>query len=259
MIDIDKELNSEEYKDELYRLVKMRKSILYCLLFCYMNASRDGISNKKNFFLRMIDDITQSITSIEVLVKEGIINTCKRELRYLLEVAIKCCLIVNKNSKKDFEEQLEEYEKLLNSSNINPINVLNFNYLKNSVDEEFKTDVKRTYGHLSKYTHSTTHQIEERLSRAQNGRTIGYEGIEELKELNNNVEKVFSYVIVLIFHSVAQYVVGDFLVESDGSSNKWYFNQSKYINIIDSEFDYKAERKDILEKLKQQRIERTKF
>lgn len=54
---------------------------------------RDGVNNKNNFFLRLIDDITQSTISIEILPKEGIINTCKRELRYLLELAIKATFI----------------------------------------------------------------------------------------------------------------------------------------------------------------------
>ena len=90
---IDEELNSEEYKCEWDRLVEMRKSITYCLSFCYMNSIRDGVSGDRNFFLRMIDDIMQSVISIEVIAKEGILNTCRRELRYLIEISIKSCLI----------------------------------------------------------------------------------------------------------------------------------------------------------------------
>jgi hypothetical protein len=256
---IDEELNSEFYRQELMRLVEMRKSIINCLLFCYMNSSRDGVSGERNFFLRMIDDIIQSVISIEIIAKEGVSNTCRRELRYLLELSIKSCLIVKNTSGKTFEEQISEYESLLNSSNINPINSLHFGYLKPNNEEEFKTDVKRLYGYLSKYSHSSSHQILERLSKAKRGRTIGFEGIQELQELNNDMERVFAIVLVMIFHSVAQYVVGDFMVEPNGETKEWYFNRSKYISLIDEQFDYKHERKSIISELKAERLRRISF
>lgn len=255
---LQEELDSDEYKKEWNRLLEIRKSISYCLSFCYINSARDCVSTEKNFFLRMIDDILQSVISIEINAKEGIVNTCRRELRYLIELSIKSCLIVNTTNKNTFEEQINEFDKLLNSSNINPINSLSFQYLT-TYDEEFKTEVKKLYGYLSKYTHSSSLQIKERLARAENGRPIGFEGIDELKKLNDDIEKVFAIVIVLIFHSVAQYVVGDFMVEPDGQTVNWYFNKSKYISIIDEQFDYKIERQIILKKLKEKRLQLIKF
>lgn len=256
---IDEELNSDAYKDEWNRLLELRKSITDCLLFCCGNSIRDGVSGDRNFFLRMIDDITQSVVSIEIIAKEGILNTCRRELRYLIELSIKSCLIVNNTTKNTFEEQIDEYEKLLNSSNINPINSLTFSYLQPDHEDEFKTQVKRLYGYLSKYSHSSSHQIRERLTRVQIGRTIGFEGVQELKELNDDIEKVFAIVLVMIFHSVAPYVVGDFMVEPNGETVNWYFNKSKYISIIDQQFDYKHERQSILPRLKTERLERIRF
>jgi hypothetical protein len=119
--------------------------------------------------------------------------------------------------------------------------------------------VKQLYGYLCKYSHSSSHQIRERLTKAQNGRSIGFEGIQELRELNNDVEKVFVVVLVMIFHSVAPYIVGDFMVGPNGETVDWYFNRSKYINIIDQQFDYKQERTPILNKLKEERLERVSF
>lgn len=258
-IKIDEELNSEAYRDEWRRFIEMRKSITYCLSFCYRNSVRDGVSGERNFFLRMIDDIIQSVISIEIIAKEGILNTCRRELRYLIELSIKSCLIVNNTTKHTFEEQIDEYEKLLNSSNINPINTLNFGYLQPDHEDEFRTEVKRLYGYLCKYSHSSSHQILERLVRAEMGRTIGFEGVQELKELNNEIERVFAIVLVMIFHSVAQYVAGGFMVEPNGETVSWYFNRSKYINIIDQQFDYKVERQSILAKLKAERMARVSF
>jgi hypothetical protein len=257
-INIEDEINSEEYKIEWERLVEMRNSIVYCLKFCYLDSVRDGISEERNFFLRMTDDILQSIVSLETLAKEGFVNTCRRELRYLIELSIKSCVIVNNSKSPKFVDQIKEYEKLLNSSNINPINILSFWYLKTE-QEKFKTEVKMLYGYLSRYSHSSSFQILEKLNRVETGRPMGYEGINELKDLNDDIEKVFLTVIILIFHSVAQYVVGDFMVEENGETIKWYFNKSKFINIVDENFDYKCERQNILEQLKQDRLERITF
>src|SRR4051812_15723919 len=125
---IDEELNSDSFKGEWRRLVDMRESITFCLTFCYMNSSRDGVSGERNFFLRMIDDIIQSVISIEIVAKEGVTNTCRRELRYLIELSLKSCLIVNSSIGQSFEEQIDDYENLLNSPNINPINSILFRY-----------------------------------------------------------------------------------------------------------------------------------
>lgn len=250
---LNKELNSTEYKNAWGKFQTMKNCLLHCILFSYHDTIRDGISGKSNFFLRMVDDITQSTISIETLTKEGITNTCKRELRYLIELAIKSTIITKTSIKTDINEQIEEYKTLLNSSNINPINKLQLDFFNPQDEEEFKTEVKKTYGLLSKFTHASSEQITERIGRVINGRTIGFEGVEELVDLNELIEKVFSQVIVFIFNSVPSYVVGDYLVESNGDINNWYFKKSKYISLIDEKFDYKHERQMKIKKIKLER------
>lgn len=258
-IDIQKELESKEYKYEFNRIVSMRQSMTNCLLFCFMNANRDQESAKRNFTLRLIDDLIQSVTSMEYLAKEGFMNVCKRELRYLLELSLKSCCIVNAAETSAFEDQIKKFEKMLNSSNINPITQLDIDYLTATQSAEFKTDVKRLYGQLCNYVHASTHQIQERNEQAEAGRSIGYEGTTALNELNSLIERTYAAVIVFLFNSIPQFVVGDFMVEDDGSINKWYFNQSKYVTIIDAHFDYKFERQNKLKKLADERTKSLRF
>ncbi len=56
-----------------------------------------------------------------------------------------------------------------------------------------------------------------------------------------------------------EWIVADYIVETDGTTRNFYFNQSKYINNIDKSFDYKHERKAILESLEKKRLERLSF
>ncbi|HNP68767.1 MAG TPA: hypothetical protein PKH16_12745 [Aequorivita sp.] len=256
--DFNQELNSTEYKTAWQEFQTMRNCLLHCLIFSYHDTVRDGISDKSNFFLRMVEDISQSTISIETLAKEGIINTCKRELRYLIELAIKATIITRTSTKTDINEQIEEYRNLLNSSNINPLNKLKLDFFTEEDEKKFKTEVKKAYGLLSKFTHSSSEQITERIKRAMSGKTIGFEGTQELKSLNELIEKVFSQVIVFIFNSVPQYVVGDYLVESNGDINNWYFKKSKFISLIDETFDYKHERQVKIEKIRKERKENIK-
>jgi len=258
--DIDKELESPEYKAEFNRTVIMRESMIMCLVFCFMNANRDLESAKRNFTLRLLDDLIQCVTAMEHLAREGFMNSCKRELRYLLELSLKSCFIVNEaRGILPFEDQIKKFEKMLNSPNINPVNQLNFALLTPPQSADFKADVKRLYGVLCHYVHASTHQIQERIAQIDNGRSIGYEGTATLNELNALIERTYAAAIVFLFNAVPPFVVGDFLVESDGSINNWYFKQSKYVATIDAYFDYKHERQHKLQQLAKERLNSVRF
>jgi hypothetical protein len=50
--------------------------------------------------------------------------------------------------------------------------------------------------------------------------------------------------LALLFHSVPDDVAGDWLVQDDGSTRRWYFEASRFLAGIDSHFDYKHERQE---------------
>lgn len=257
--DIYAELNSPEYKAELEKMVSMRVSMIECLLYCYMDTARDSESARKNFILRVFDDLIQSITSVEHLARQGFMNNCKRELRYLLELALMANFIVISAPSEEFECQIKKYDKTLNSPNINLIAAMPISYLDEAQQAEFKDSVRRLYGFLCKYVHASTHQIEERLMQAVAGRTMGYVGTDAFRELNALLEKVYSSVIVFLFNSVPQHVVGDYLVLEDGGIHNWYFNQSRFVGMIDAWFDYKHERQRKLKELSEKRTLMVRF
>lgn len=253
-IDINSELETPEYEAELQRHYDISNSLIRCLAFCNMNCSRSEEMPKKLFFLSIIDDIFQSSFAITILAREGVRNTCRRELRYLIEAAIKSCFISQKYSEKTVQGQLEEYKKELKSTDISIVDDIDFYMLSDENRVLFKNEIKRMYGYTSKYIHTTPEQIQERFMLNSKGRTIGMEGLTELKEFNDELEKVYSFVLVLLFHSVPKWCAGDYLVERDGSTIDWYFAKSKYLADIDGKFDYKYERQanisDIVEKRK---------
>lgn len=260
-VSIKRELESPEYLEQLHRHELMWRSLAMYLSFCKMNFSRAGDIARRNFFLRVMDDFLQSIVAINFLCKEGIHHTCRRELRYLLELSVKACLISQKseNSEIDFEGQIEEHKKVLKKSEFNLINAVDCRLLPEQAAEEFKKEVKTLYGVLSAYSHSTPFQVSERVAREKSGKTIGYEGADELRELNEHAQLAYSYIATLLAHAVEEWVLGDFLVESTGGSNSWYFRKSKYIAMLDERFDYKHERQEKLQEIQSQRSVEIEF
>ena len=58
--------------------------------------------------------------------------------------------------------------------------------------------------------------------------------IEEMKMVNNSIGRAYCMISVLLFNSLPEYTVGDFLVDYDRDA---YFLKSKYIAAIDSRFE----------------------
>ncbi len=258
---IERELESIEYKEEWKRHQVINRSLLMCLSFCMMDFGRAPQLSHRNFFTRMAYDIIQSCISIEALAEDGIRNSCRRELRYLLELSIKACFISREYLDENFTEQVEKYEKLLKSTNINIINKIELFFFTEERTSEFRAEAKRTYGALSNYVHLTPHQIYESLALFEAGRHMGFEGVKELTELNSELERTYDLVLTLFLHSIPSNFVGDFMVDRniDGRLVGWHFSKSKYLADIDSYFDYKHERQEFLEEIRDTRTRNIAF
>lgn len=257
--DVKKELESDEYKAEYARSVDIFNSLIRPLMFIKINCNIHKSFTDTLFFKFIIDDLIHSVIGLNVLLDEGVVNSCKRELRYILELAVKACLVSQKYSRESFEKQLLIYKKLLKDTNISMVEEIKYHFFDEVYREQFISEVKREYGVLCDYVHCTPIQIKERLDLDNIGRTLGLGGTEELFQLNNFIEKVLSLVIVLCLHSVPTWCVGDWIVERNGDTAESYFQCSKYFAEIDKYYDYKCERKEKLTELHKLRESKIKI
>lgn len=248
-LNIDEELESKEYREEYDRHLDILNSFLRTLVFINLNCSRSETLKNKLFCLSVIDDLLQSLAAIKSLSAEGIRNACRRELRYIIELTIKACLISQKQSEKSTEEQIMQFRDTLRSTNISMIKDIDFYFFDEPQKERFITETKRQYGLLCLYVHSTPYQMEERIKLDKKGRYIGFEGTNELRELNDEIGYALSNVLILLFHAIPQWCVGDYIVEHDGYTVVTYYSKYSFFNIIDKCFDYKHERQDKLKEL----------
>ena len=191
--------------------------------------------------------------------REGGLSVAKRELRFLIESSIKLSFVHQQKYKSSVQDKLTEFDKELSSPSISIKRDLNLNMLPAGLRDVFSEDVGRLYGKMSEYVHLTPEQILERITAVDAGRTLGREGSAEAQELNNLISKGFAASLVLLLHSVPEYVAGDWLVAPDGSTIDWYFVGSRFVAGIDSYFDYKHERQANLKAIQSARESRVAF
>jgi hypothetical protein len=221
-------------------------SYLQGLDFIVRDTARDPACHKNHLLFYLAQDLLQSAVSITSLAMEGLHSVAKRELRFVLETSVKLCFVEQMGSELTVAEKLETFNKELSSPCISIKNNLNLRMLPDSLQELFAEEVGRIYGLTSKYVHLTPTQIQERISAVSAGRTAGRESAQDITQLNTLVSRSLAASLVLIYHSVPDWVAGDWLVEEDGTSAKWYFLRSRFVSAMDSFFDYKAERQSLL-------------
>lgn len=236
----------EELKGEYERTQHLVLGFVQWIQFCMMDTARDPNFSKNHILSFLHQDIIETLFGVLSHVMEGIHNPSVRESRYLLELSIKVAFIQSQNYSSSIEEKLSEFDKEIKAPSISPMKRIDLIYLKEHTRVEFLQEVGRLYGAASSFVHVSPKSIEYRQNRVSEGRIMGKESKEDLKNLNDLLQSIFAASLVFLSHSVPQYVIGDWHVDSTGELKNWYYIKSKYIAEIDSTLDYKAERKEIL-------------
>lgn len=214
---------------------------------------------KDSHLLRpLAQDLFESALSLRVLAQEGMHRVLTRELRFIVEASTKLCFVQQKNYRSSISEKLEKFRKQLESPRI-PIRDLELAMLSPQTTLAFIEDAGRLYGRTSSFIHWSAGQIYERMEELEKGNSIGHESVETVRATNDLIRRSLAISLVLILHSVPQYVSGDFMVDSDGKTVQSYFLQSKYLAEIDANFDYKHERQKDLEEIRASRAARLAF
>lgn len=249
----------KELEFEFSRTTQLITGFIDWMRFCIRDTARDINFHENHLLSFLHQDIIETLIGVLICVKEGIHTPAIRESRYLLELSIKLTYIQQQNYAMPIDEKLSTFNSLIKSPNIRPMRDITLNYLSSDSASSFLVDVGRLYGESSNFVHVTPESINYRRNRLSNDRIIGKESASDLKQLNDIIQKIYAASIVFISHSIPQYVVGDWHIDSRGELINWYYLKSKYISEIDSTLDYKHERKEILERVSAERYARVAF
>jgi hypothetical protein len=201
----------------------------------------------------LVEELFQSAISIRILAAEGMWSVARRELRFLLEASTKQAVIQREAYATSIQDKVLQFDRLLASSSISCKNRLSLHLLDERLRPQFLEEVGRLYGEGSNYVHLSTQQVRDRMFAVEAGHTLGFESMSEARAAADLVARTLAASIVLLLHGVPSYVAEDLLLEGDGTSREWFFAQSKFIASIDAHFDYKHERKAVIDAVRRKR------
>jgi hypothetical protein len=196
--------------------------------FIIGDTARDPNFGTTHLLSYLSQDFIECAVAISFLAREGSLSVPKRELRFIIESSIKMCFVQQNNYRSSIEDKLKQFDKELSSASISIKRDLALSMLPGPLRDEFDEELGRLYGKISTYVHLTPHQILQRIAAVDSGRTIGYESAAEVEELNALISRGFAASLVLVLHSVSEYVAGDWLVNSDGTTLDSYFLEQYY-------------------------------
>lgn len=250
-------VESPEYQTQLARLGRITSDFFSTLTLCWFTTTRAGDWVDKSLFMRSIDDLNQSAILVRTAVHGGARNSARRELRYMIELAIKALYVDQHMPTSLLEHRLIFFDRKLDPASITPVKELKFAILADPHAEKVVQKLLAAYSRACEYVHPSVRQIEERLRLAEKGVWPGFETAAELRQSNDEVFEGFSLVLVLLFEAIGGSFACD-IWETAGLSDRddWVFHGHSLVAALDEHFDYKAERQERLQTIKERRAKR---
>jgi hypothetical protein len=250
---------SDEYQSELIFLGRTIRDLIHSLRLCEIVASRWPEFGHNYLLPRHFDDIVEAALTAQLAIENGALNPARRELRYMLEVAVNIAYVDEVRARDSFHERIAYYRgNKVKKSNVDHVFQLPFRLLGEN-KESFANCVRNAWVRASNYVHLTKRRIDEKLRLREEGVTLGMETVEMLRSIVSEAHEVCSIVMILTFETIGPSFTGDLLVDSLDERDEWTFHANEYIAIVDSYFDYKHERKDSLEQIAQRKESKIKY
>ena len=250
---------SEAYKEELQFLRKTTLDFTNTLRLCQFAASRWVDFHEKYLLPQHFDDLAEAALTAQLAIENGALNPARRELRYMLEVAVNIAYVDEEMSKASLLERRDFYKsKQVKKINVDQVSKLPFRLLEEH-KESFAQYTKKAWVRSSNYVHLTKRQMDQKLELREKGIALGMETVEMLKEVVSEVHEVCSIVSIIIFETIGPSFTGDIFVDNLDSHDHWTLHANGYIALVDSYFDYKHERKDRLDLIRETRAGRIKY
>ena len=192
-----------------------------------------------------MDDLLQSAIAIFALGRDGIFNVGRRELRYMIESAVKAVYV---DDSVDGSVSLAERIDMAGDNSRVPrssVEVVDSLPLRMLNDHDrFTAAVRSAFGALSGYIHISKGQLAERVRLVERGEFIGFESAATLRAFNEVVKQVFDLILVLVFEGIGPSFTGDTFVGLFDRRPDWKYHKGRFVREVSAYFDYKTERQD---------------
>ncbi|WP_419678479.1 hypothetical protein ACN2EN_05635 [Aliarcobacter lanthieri] len=233
--------NSQHYQEELKLIRDITSDFIHTLNSISLYSTRVGKIYDDFLTIKAIDDILQSVIAILSLVENGIHNTIKRELRYLIEMMTKYVIVDYIKMGEKITIKTQYLKDSIPNSSIDIIDQYT-PLLSVEKNDDFKTEVKDFFYKACAYVHPSKKQIDEQVKNYERGNTIGFESSKMLADMNKLIFRAYDMILVMLFHGFGDSMSGDLFIQLLDDNKKWKFHKSKYVKEYSKNFDYKHER-----------------
>jgi hypothetical protein len=233
-------LNSRPFQDGLRYLQGIASDVLLAITYVRLQGTRYAAGDDYLLF-RFAPHIVESTLAITMDAKEGLQNAARRELRFLLEAAVKL-------SSRDFHPEAKNFEERLAGLNDRGQRfedyVATLVYFKEfEKPAEANGAILSLYRELSRYVHASAPQFEDAMARARRDEDAGMESVATLNRFNRLAFQVYDLVLVRLFQGLGLGMAGDIFTGILDDEPKWRFHKGKFVGRLSKCFDYKHERR----------------
>lgn len=220
--------SSQQYQQEVKFLKHVTHDFIESLRSVAFYSTRGGDIYKNFLTIHAIDDIIQSAIAIKFMVDNGIHNTPKRELRYLIEMMTKYVIVDFDKMGSLFAEKSEYLKSEIPNSSIEIIDSYSPPFSPNK-NQEFKSEVKDFFYKACAYVHPSKKQIDEQVLNYNNGNSIGFESAKMFEVINKLIFRSYDLILVMLFHTFGTSMSKDLFEQIFNQNKSWKFHKGKYV------------------------------
>lgn len=201
--------------------------------------------------LRMKQHFVQSVVASIYLVKAGMLDPARRELRFLLEASVKTLWldrrhertkVAAKNTPGDVADKVIALDDLGARRFGEIVSDLEFGLLSQDAATTYRQTATDLFSKLSTYSHVSAKNVKRDLSNFDRGNAFGYETVADIEAFARLAKRVLDLALASHFEAFDQGLVGDILVQVFDDEPRWTFRKTSLVGAINRHFDYKAER-----------------
>lgn len=234
-------IQSKQYQDQIKFLDTITSDTIQTIGTIALYSTRAKHIYDDCLTIRCFDDLLQSVLGIRDLVKSGIHNMTKREIRYLLEMTTKYLIVDQEKMGEPLGVKAQYLKDNILNSSINVITrlVTPFNA---KLDRQLKSEVCKIFYESCAYVHPSKEQLDEQIANYSQGIYSGFETAEMLAKVNKLLFRTYDIILTMLFTGFGQSMSGDIIVGIYDDIPKWKFHKGRYIKEFSKFYDYKHER-----------------
>ena len=223
-----KVFDTQQYQQELKYIDDITYDFISSIRTISIYSRRGGDIYDNFLCIKASDDIIQSALAIHMMAKNGIHNTIKRELRYLIEMNTKYVIVDYAKMGAKLEDKTKYLKDEIPNSSIEIIDKYSTPF-NEPLKSNFRSEVKDFFYKSCAYVHPSKKQIDEQIKNYENGNTIGFESAKMFSDLNRLIFRAYDMMLTMCFHSFGHSMSKDLFEQIFDDNAKWKFHKGKYV------------------------------